>query len=239
MHISLYRLVITPQQKEQEQIILTPEQQHYLKRVLRMGKGDRFVAMDGQGTSWLAEISETSAIIIESLQLESELPTAITMITALPKGNGYEEIIRCCTELGATTFIPAIADRTLLKPSSHKIERWRKIATEASEQSERQIVPTILEPVNFIDAIKTVVDSETDCYICVTRRDVPHVQNCLHRSETKKIAIATGPEGGWTEAEIESSIESGFQAVSLGRRILRAVTAPIVALSLATAAVEK
>ncbi len=80
-------------------------------------------------------------------------------------------------------------------------------------------------------------------YICVARGDFPHLKDCLqHKGQMtndigqETIVIATGPEGGWTAKEIESAIAAGFQPVSLGRRILRAVTAPVVALSLITAA---
>jgi 16S rRNA (uracil1498-N3)-methyltransferase len=235
-----YRLVIEPNQKQDDRLSLTPQQQHYLTRVLRMGEGDRFVAMDGKGKAWLAEIIGTSAKIIESIFISTELPVAITLIVALPKGNGFDEVVRSCTELGVATFMPVISDRTLLKPSPNKLDRWRKIATEAAEQSERQIVPAILEPIKFTTAIATVVDSQTDCYICVARGNRSYLWNCLsqRQSDNSKIVIAIGAEGGWTEKEIDTAIAVGFQPVSLGRRILRAVTAPIAAITLTVAAIE-
>jgi 16S rRNA (uracil1498-N3)-methyltransferase len=234
-----YRLVIELNQKQDDRLTLTFQQEHYLKRVLRMKSGDRFVAMDGRGRSWLAELIDNSAKLIEPISTSTELSTDITLIAALPKGNAFDEVVRSCTELGVNTFMPVISDRTLLKPSSNKVDRWRKIATEAAEQSERQIVPVILEPIKFTEAIQTVVDSETDCYICVARGDVPYLWNCLARNKASKIVIAIGSEGGWTELEIETAIAVGFQPVSLGRRILRAVTAPVTAISLILAAVEK
>ncbi|MGK7873079.1 MAG: 16S rRNA (uracil(1498)-N(3))-methyltransferase [Xenococcaceae cyanobacterium] len=234
----IYRLVIESTQERDGQIILTPQQQHYLNRVLRMGEGDRFVAMDGQGQSWLAQLAGRSAQILEPLVASTELSVAVTLMVALPKGNGFDGVVRCCTELGVTNLVPLISDRTLLKPSFHKLERWRRIAQEAAEQSERQIVPTIAEIANFTKALKKVRDSGSDCYICVARRDGTHLLNCLHKQNQKHIIIATGPEGGWTTSEVEKAIAAGFQSVSLGRRILRATTAPIVALSLAAAAAE-
>ena len=235
----VYRLVI--KRDREGKIILTPQQQHYLKRVLRMGEGDRFIAMDGQGQSWLAEIRGNSAKIIEQLNLATELPVAVTLMIALPKGNAFDEVVRCCTELGVATLLPMISDRTLLKPSPRKLERWRKIATEAAEQSERQIVCKITEPKHFNAALTAVGDleTETDYYICVARGDAEHLLTCLQKQLRKSIVIAVGPEGGWTSQEIEAAIAAGFQPVSLGCRILRAVTAPVVALSLVAAAVEK
>ncbi len=234
----VYRLVITLEQKQEQKITLTSQQQHYLFRVLRLGNGDRFVAMDGGGKSWLAEIAAESANIIESVDISTELPVEITLITALPKGSGYEQVVRCCTELGVSTFLPVTSDRTLLKPSPNKVDRWRKIATEAAEQSERQIVPAILDPIKFALAINSV-DQPQDKYICVARGDMPTLGNCLQTKQKAEMVIATGCEGGWTETEIKLAIALGYQPVSLGNRILRAVTAPIVALSVAVAALEK
>lgn len=231
-----YRLVVTPEQIQEARIILAEEQLHYLLRVLRLQHDDRFIAMDGGGNSWLAQISDRSAEIIEPIVVETELSVSLTLITALPKGSGYEEVIRCCTELGASSFIPVISDRTILKPSPHKVQRWRKIATEAAEQSERQIVPHISEPVKFAVAIADS-DSVGDKYICVARGKPPTLWDCLD-SPAPEIIIATGCEGGWTEAEVEQAIDCGFQPVSLGRRILRAVTAPITATSLIMAIAE-
>ena len=232
----MYRLVIDPAQKQNEQIQLTSSQQHYLQRVLRLGNGDRFVAMDGLGQIWLAQLGRTSAQILEPLQVSTELATAVTLIVALPKGSGFELVVRGCTELGVTTLMPILSDRTLLKPSTHKLERWRKIAQEAAEQSERQIVPVILEPTPF-DQTLAAVDCQY-CYICVARTE-SHLLHYLPTAPVREIVIATGPEGGWTPPEIERAIAAGFRPVSLGRRVLRAVTAPLVALSLVAALNEQ
>ncbi len=223
-------------QLQQNKILLTPQQQHYLNRVLRLQKGDRFIAMDGMGKWWLAQLKGEEAQILELLTVETELPISITLMVALPKGNAIDEVVRCCTELGVACIAPVMSDRTLLKPSPQKLERWRRIAAEAAEQSERSFVPTILEPVSFNAALSSFATHSK--YICEGRGDYPHLKNCLHNQGEMSIVIATGPEGGWTEKEIENAIQAGFQPVSLGRRILRAVTAPIVALSLVSAACE-
>ncbi len=229
-----YRLVVNPEQINTGCVNLEPQQLHYLLRVLRLQNGDRFIALDGEGNAWLAEISEPSAQIIESVEIETELPVTLNLITALPKSSGYESIIRCCTELGVSNFMPVISDRTILKPSTNKVQRWRKIVVEAAEQSERQIVPSIFEPIKFQQAIADT-SSSSDKYICVARRELPTLGTALQNSTRSAITIATGCEGGWTAAEVEQAIVLGFQPVSLGKRILRAVTAPIVASSLVMA----
>ncbi|MEG4341764.1 16S rRNA (uracil(1498)-N(3))-methyltransferase [Microcoleus sp. A003_D6] len=251
----LQRLAVNPAQIYDRKIDLTPEQQHYLHRVLRLNNSDRFIAMDGRGHWWLAvlETQETGLIasITEEIAVNRELGVEVTLMAALPKGNGFDEVVRQAAELGVASIVPVTSDRTLLKPSPQKVDRWRRIAAEAAEQSERQFVPTILEPVSFDVAIK-------DCgqkyrFICVARGDNRHLWDCLvsleplqsplirgeEDGEELAIVIAVGPEGGWTEGEVKRAIELGFEAVSLGSRILRAVTAPIVALSLVAAAWEK
>ncbi|MBW4665488.1 MAG: 16S rRNA (uracil(1498)-N(3))-methyltransferase [Chroococcus sp. CMT-3BRIN-NPC107] len=232
----LQRLTIAVSQLQAGQILLKREQLHYLSRVLRLEKGESFIAMDGKGNSWLATLEDQTAKILEPLEVKSELPVAVTLITALPKGNGFDEVVRCCTELGVTTIMPVISDRTLLNPSLQKLERWRRIALEAAEQSERAIIPVILEPVAFSSAISTVTANYR--YLCVARGDNPHLKTAVNSAREGEIAIAIGCEGGWTGAEIDKAINFGFQQVSLGSRILRAVTAPIVALSVVMAAFE-
>ena len=231
----LQRIAIAPFQIQANLITLTKEQLHYLVRVLRLRPGDRFIAMDGQGKWWLAQLEAEQAQILETLTVDTELPISITLMVALPKGNGFDEIVRYCTELGVTCIAPVLSDRTLLNPSPQKLQRWRRIAAEAAEQSERSFVPTILEPVALMTAI--TASTATHCYICEGRGDYPHLNNVM-TSDTAEIVIATGPEGGWTNKEIEQAIASGFQPVSLGRRILRAVTAPVVALTLISATYE-
>jgi 16S rRNA (uracil1498-N3)-methyltransferase len=284
--VQLQRLAIAPQQQNDGEIVLTPPQQHYLSRVLRLRKGDRFIAMDGRGNWWLSELeaSLTQAKIIESLCVQTELLGAVTLMAAMPKGNGFDEVVYQATELGVAGIIPVKSDRTLLNPSPQKVERWRRLTKEAAEQSERQIVPTVFDPVDFTASLQLTATPDAHRYICVARGEAPYLLNCLseqplnlettsspstqrvwskpvgdgedkrdkedkeessfqpttddHTRTQASVVIATGPEGGWTEAEVEQATAAGFQAVSLGRRILRAVTAPIVALSLVTSVFE-
>jgi 16S rRNA (uracil1498-N3)-methyltransferase len=262
----LQRLAVNVAQIYDRTIHLTAEQQHYLHRVLRLNNRDRFIAMDGQGHWWLAvlEAQETELIasITEEITVNRELPVEVTLMAALPKGNGFDEVVRQTSELGVASIVPVTSDRTLLKPSPQKVDRWRRIAAEAAEQSERQIVPTISEPISFDLAVKDCTQKYQ--YICVARGDNRHLWDCLIELKSPQalvrgeqfdppqpplirgeqepelsIMIAIGPEGGWTEGEVKKAIEFGFEPVSLGNRILRAVTAPIVALSLVGAAFEK
>jgi 16S rRNA (uracil1498-N3)-methyltransferase len=237
----LQRITIAPHQINSQQITLTSDQHHYLTRVIRLRTGDRFQAIDGVGNCYLAEINGEVAEIIQitTTTVDRELPQPITLICALPKGNNFDDLVRACTELGVTTILPAISDRTLLNPSPQKLTRWRKIAQEAAEQSERLVVPTIAEP-QALTTIFSQLPDLADKYLCEARGDQPHLLTCLQASQLidRPMIIAIGPEGGWTDGEIQQAIKHGFRLVSLGARILRTITAPIVALSIVAAAID-
>lgn len=284
------RITISPQQyqtasacsarnvPQQAFIVLQPDQSHYLLRVLRLKVGDRFIAQSGQGQQWLAAISQQAdrAWVVEAITAASPSTPPIRLIAALPKGNSFDQVVRQTTELGVTHIHPVMSDRTLLKPSANKLDRWRRIAQEASEQSERATVPEIYEPIDFRACIahppwKTQAKDQEDdldhqpihC-ICAARcklfqqkvddeastttnhTESPHLLAYLLRHQADysasknlpSIVLAIGPEGGWTDEEIAVAISHGYKTVSLGSVILRAVTAPIAALSLITASRE-
>ncbi|WP_424094221.1 16S rRNA (uracil(1498)-N(3))-methyltransferase [Moorena producens] len=248
----MQRLVISPAQCQDQGIVLTDAQQHYLIRVLRLRKGDRFIAMDGEGSWYVSELEGdlTQAKIVASEHIQTELPKQVTLMAAMPKGSGFEQICLMATELGVTRIVPLKSDRTLLNPSPQKLQRWRRITQEAAEQSEREVVPKILDPVDFSDSLQLPETLEAYRYICVARGKAPHLLNCLldlrlgldtrqtDPAQHPGIVIATGPEGGWTTQELEQATAAGFIAVSLGSRILRAITAPIVTLSIVAAVAE-
>ena len=185
--------------------------------------------MNGLGKSWLAQLETNQAQLLEVLNLQTELAVNLTLITALPKGNGYEQVLRCCTELGVSRFVPVFSDRSLLKPSPNKVARWRKIVIEAAEQSEREIVPQILDPLQFSEIITQLSSTNKNNYICLARGNNPSLWSAIPSELPAEITIAIGSEGGWSDREISMAQNQGFQAVSLGKSILRAVTAPIVA----------
>ncbi|MBW4691598.1 MAG: 16S rRNA (uracil(1498)-N(3))-methyltransferase [Lyngbya sp. HA4199-MV5] len=237
-------------------IRLAPPQQHYLQRVLRLGHGDRFIAMDGRGRAWLVSLDvieplELYAAILEPIAAHTELPIRVTLVAALPKGNGFDEVVRQATELGVEQILPVLSDRTLLHPSPQKVERWQRIANEAAEQSERLCVPRLAAPISFMEHLQQEhqpSEALVKKYLCAARGMAPHLLECLQSEcfqisdaipSLASITLAIGPEGGWTEREIAAAIAAGYQPVSLGSRILRAVTAPLVALSLVAAVWER
>lgn len=252
----IWRITIEPDQISSEPmgsgakrllITLRSDQRHYLRRVLRLGEGDRFLAQDGKGQQWLAVILPLleRAEVIESIKVDVVSSPSLRLIAALPKGNSFDQVVRQTTELGVSHIYPVISDRTLLRPKGNKLERWRRIATEASEQSERLITPEIAPPISFQQLFQQE-NWEGLCYICATRQNAAHllfeVQKALSLEEDHEnlpsVNLMIGPEGGWTSEEITVAIQHGYKVVSLGSAILRATTASITALSLVTAARE-
>ncbi|PSB29321.1 16S rRNA (uracil(1498)-N(3))-methyltransferase [Stenomitos frigidus] len=252
--MQLQRLVVEPGQLQNGRLLLASSQQHYLQRVLRLGEDDRFIVMDGLGHAWLATFVQSSDALVQAELLEpitthTELPIRVTLVAALPKGNGFDDVVRQATELGVDQILPVMSDRTLLHPSAQKVERWQRIANEAAEQSERLCVPRLNAPISFSKYLQQesnnlqTPDVLMQKYLCIARGASHHLLDRLQVSiadaASPSIVIAIGPEGGWTDAEVEQAIAVGYQPVSLGARILRAVTAPLVALSLIAAVYEK
>lgn len=231
----LQRLVCEGNWTPAQPIDLSPEQRHYLVRVLRLTIGDRFIVLNGQGQSWIAQLTDSQALCLEVLAPESSRGPRVILLLALPK-QGFDEVVRQSTELGVSEIQPILSQRTILKPSDNKLDRWQRIAQEAAEQSERLWVPQIHAPMGLEPALKQFGPG----YICTARGNPPSLARRLvtDRTSDQTLTIAIGPEGGWTPAELELALALGYQAVSLGAGILRAVTAPLAVLAIVGAVVE-
>jgi len=246
----LQRLRVVTQQIQDQSITLTVEQQHYLSRVLRLRSGDRFLALLDSGVAWLAKLQDDGAELLEPQSVKSELPLNVTLVISLPKGSGFDDVVRQVTELGVSRIVPVMSDRTLLKPSANRHDRWQRIAGESTEQSERSQSPTVEEPIDFSHYVNELGPPKSNDlrYFCWGRGDSVHLLAQLQidlRTDDRSdidmnigITIAIGPEGGWTDEEVTRSVKAGFVSVSLGKRILRAITAPAAAMAIVGAVVE-
>lgn len=215
-----------------ESLIIPEDQLHYLQRVLRLGSGDKFIAMSGRGERWLAQIVGCEAVLIELLTESRELPQEIYLGVAMPKLAGMESIIRQTTELGVHRIIPLTSHRSLLQPSSNKLDRWRKIAQESAELACRSIVPQIDAPITLKEFLS--LDPDRFRLIGSTAPDTMPLLELLHHNDNP-ITILTGPEGGWSDQETQIATDRGWKAMSLARGVLAATTAPVAALSVVNA----
>jgi 16S rRNA (uracil1498-N3)-methyltransferase len=208
----------------------------HLARVLRARVGQEFdIAADG--TVRRGRITGVAHDRVE-FELGAEIPAAassnITLLLSIFKFDRMEWAIEKCTELGAARIVPVIASRTethLAAAAAKRVERWQRIAREASEQSRRAVPPEISQPVKLKDAVALpggtrIVLAESEQ--AATLRDA--LQSHPAGSD---IVLAIGPEGGWTEAELEAFHAAGWTSVSLGSTILRAETAAIAAMAIA------
>jgi 16S rRNA (uracil1498-N3)-methyltransferase len=236
-------------------LTLTSEQKHYLCNVLRLGTGAEFIALDGLGHGWLAQIQPD----LKQAQILAEIPDFpeteidLRLAIAMPKGNTIESVIRQAAELGVRQILPMWSDRTVVKPNTalgtQKLERWQRIAQEATELSWQTYVPQIASPSNFNDLISSDFSQLSPPnpiapikLLCVTH-EAPHLLSHLNQLKLEQlpqtaILIATGAEGGWTAPEEVHAIAHNWQPVSLGNQILSAITAPVVALAIIRAALE-
>ncbi|MFN3927505.1 MAG: RsmE family RNA methyltransferase [Pseudanabaenaceae cyanobacterium] len=240
------RLTLTPEQVQVApagRVPLTPAQSHYLLRVLRLQAGDRFLGIADQ-TGWWWELAVSpdphTALVVGTVPNDRELSWDLVLGIALPKGNHLEQVIPAVTELGVTQIIPLYSDRSAMQPSSppssHKRQRWQKLAQEASELSLRSCVPLIQPPMLFSQFCQEC--NSPHRFLCVTT-PAPHLFDLCTQTDFKgTITVLTGCEGGWTATEQKLAITQGFLPVSLGKRVLSAITAPVVALSIITSAIE-
>lgn len=223
---------------------LSSAQRHYLERVRRLRTGDRFLAFDSSGRLWQATLADTgintgadvdAVIETELVPVERELPFRLELAISIPKGSGFDTLVRQLTELGVSTIVPLTSERTVSVPNTKKLQRWRAIATEAAEQCERVVVPTIADPSTWHNWLKNSKPHPTGTvrYIASARNHRPHLLTCLnHLDNLTTLAVAVGPEGGWTDTELKQAQDAGVLPIGLGQRILRTVTAPLAISSL-------
>jgi 16S rRNA (uracil1498-N3)-methyltransferase len=215
---------------------LTGAQAEHLARVLRARVGQEFDIV-AEGRVRRGHIVSITPKKVE-FELGEELPAAalpdITLLLAIFKFDRMEWAIEKATELGVTCMVPVVAKRTdthLASAAGKRVERWRRIAREAAQQSRRAAPPEITAPVRLQDAVELAAD----CRVVLSEAEeqVPLKQAVAGGKGT--VALAVGPEGGWTSDEERAFREQGWMAASLGPTILRAETAAIVALGVALA----
>jgi len=211
--------------------VLPLEEGRHLVEVLRAGVGDRFTVFD-ESREALAEVVDLGPPvryrILEERRPEREVGVEVVLYVALLKGDKLSEVVRAATELGATRIQPLITRHSVPKEMGEgKLRRLKAIAKEAAKQSGRLRVPEVLPPI----PLKAVPEVEQGLVAHVGARALVREVLDLNRN----LSLAVGPEGGFAEEEVALLKERGFTPVSLGRRILRAETAALALLALATA----
>ncbi len=224
---------------------LDGKEHHHLSKVARIKPKEKVWLFDEQGTNYLARVEEitkekTRLEIIER-QVTPEPRVKITLAQALIKSKKMNSILQKATELGVTTIIPVITARTVVsieEKAEKKVERWQKIIMAAAKQSKIDFLPSISFPLKLE---KLVEERDEDRKLVLSENRGKYLRDILIPSSgpdvereglPSSVIILVGPEGGWTSEEEEYIQDHGYEAVSLGRQVLRTETASLSCLAM-------
>lgn len=218
--------------------LLGPNANH-LFRVLRVKIGQEFdVAANGVLRSAKVVFASHDQVEFElGAEVESAALPQITVYLSIFKFDRFEWALEKLTELGVARVVPMIAQRTeehLVKAAGKRVERWRKIARESSQQARRIAPPEIADPM----ALKKAIEKEQGIRIVLSESEETVSLKSVLTDCEPPLAMAFGPEGGWSEVELELFNAAGWKPASLGHTILRAETAAIAAVAVAMAEIS-
>ena len=232
MKMNLTRSFVNQEFFLNKKIILEKSSSHHLIKVLRKKEGDELVLFDGKGNSCLGVISnihrsEVQLDVIDTFKKSLRSGIEINLGQSLVKNDPFNLTIQKATELGVTSFHPLITDRSELKikMTRNRSLRWNLIARGACEQCGENWLPIIEDPIKLD---RWAANEESKIKIVL----YPNADNKISDFKYKdSVSLAIGPEGDFSDYEVDSLTEKGFIPVSIGKRILRAETAAISAIS--------
>ena len=233
---------------ERDEILLAGDEAHHFSKVMRGKAGDSLVLFDGTGTyvHGIAEAVQKEGVrvrITDTFSDEVESPLRLTVAAALPKGERQRFLIEKLAELGVARFVPVLMERSVARANESAVQRLRRYVIEAAKQCGRNVLMEITEEVP-IEKLDELFREETFTKYLLhpaalgsvgqkTPRQIlaePHLAGASHVPE--RIVILVGPEGSFTDREVEEMIHAGFIPLDLGKRILRTETACIAAAAL-------
>lgn len=227
---------VTSDQIENNKIYIKGSDVNHIKNVLRHTKGDVLSVVSDQ-IKYEVQIDEINSecVVCDILNknFEEDNKIDLTIYQGLAKADKFEYIIQKCTEIGVHRIVPTEMKRCVVKLDNKdkvkKIDRWRKIAEVASKQSLRNDILEVAQIATFMDLINSLKNFDYVIMAYEKEKDVL-LKDVLKNinADTCKIAVIIGPEGGIDDSEAEKLVENGARSVSLGKRILRTETAPIV-----------
>ena len=253
----MHRFYLHDITESEKSLTITGEDVNHIVNVLRLRIGDEITVSDGGSRDYICKISEfiatdkigpdskVMADIVDIEENSAELPADIILFQGYPKGDKLDTIIQKCVELGVTSIIPVMMERTVVKLEdkkiSKKLERYNKISEATAKQSRRGIIPDVPEVMSFKKAVEYAKSLDIILFPyefaegMKTSRDiigevVKSVREDISGSR-KKIGIFIGPEGGFADSEAKILTEMGAKVISLGHRILRTETAGMTVMS--------
>ena len=238
----MHRFFVEQSQIGQDSIVITGQDAHHIKNVLRMRQGEEILISDGEKMEYnctVAELNEEEVVvnILSSGESGIELPSRIYLFQCLPKSDKMELIIQKAVELGVHEIVPVASSRCEVKldakKEAGKIKRWQGIAESAAKQSKRMLIPQVHSVMRFADALKyaeemdvKLIPYELATGMAGTRELIQSIQ------PGQSVAVFIGPEGGFDESEVLQAKEAGVLPITLGKRILRTETAGFTVLSI-------
>jgi 16S rRNA (uracil1498-N3)-methyltransferase len=208
-------------------------------KVLRLKVGDQFALFNGDGYDYVAKVIElskhkTSVEIIDRYEVNHESPLKITLAQGLAAGDKMDWIIQKAVELGIQSIQPLLTERSIIKldreRADKKLEHWRTVAISACEQTGRSIIPDILSPIHLVQWLSNQNQTANSLKLILTPAKA---QNINHLEKpSSPVVFMVGPEGGFSEKEMNLALSSSFVPVNFGKRVLRTETASVVALSI-------
>ena len=230
----MQKFFIPHKQITQKQAVVQGRDARHILRVLRLVKGDMVSFTDGKGTDFTGRISDTGfdrvcMEIVDTQISHSESPLPFTVCTGMLKHQKMDEIIKGLTQMGITQWVPFFCERSIPFPDAsalaRRMERWQIIAAETIKQCRRSRLVKIASPKTF----DTVMDLATnfDHRIAFWEKSSWPLSHLHPKENANRTILLTGPEGGFSDAEMQKATARGFVAYSLGPRILRAETAAL------------
>lgn len=232
---------VTPAQVEKPYIYIEGSDVNHMKNVLRMKSGEQVEISDGDNCRYLCRIHsyERDRVILEILkeeELNTELPSKIYLFQGLPKADKMELVIQKAVELGVFSVIPTVTKRTVVKldpaKAVKKVRRWNEIAKSAAKQAGRGFIPEVGEVMGYREALALAADMDVILFPYELAEGMEKTREVIsHIKPGQSVAVFIGPEGGFEKEEATLALEKGAKVMTLGRRILRTETAPLMVLS--------
>ena len=246
----MHHFFVRPEQISGKEAYIEGPDWNHAANVLRVRPGEQVLLSAGEDWDYLCTVREVDRAgqrvllsVLEENRDTRELPVKISLYQGLPKSDKMELIIQKAVELGAARVVPVETARCVVKLDQKKAEskraRWQAISESAAKQSGRSVIPEIAMPMKYSAALKEAADSDVRLIPYENAEGMERTRKILESVQPgQKIAVFIGPEGGFEETEIRQAEEAGFEAVTLGKRILRTETAGFVVLSLLMAQTE-
>ncbi|HBA91980.1 MAG: hypothetical protein A2X24_09725 [Chloroflexi bacterium GWB2_54_36] len=237
----MHRFFLPPVAIQTDSVLFPLETAHQILRVLRLRVGDTVIVLDNLGGQYRVELTLVSSEqvrgrVIDKTLAEGEPPVHLSMYLCLTQREKFEWMLQKCTEVGAAEFTPVLSGRSLVQDKhayENKHSRWERIIQEAAEQSGRGKIPRLNLPLDYAAAVETARTKNDICLVAWEQENTLRLPDSLQGAPSgANLALLIGPEGGLTAEEVNQAVQMGWQAVSLGPRILRMETAAVVSAAL-------